>query len=542
MADGEATRKSSRTLSLEGATHSQTGSTYAARLAAERSTYEDCHIVHNLPDIFHYWSNCHVRPRLESLGLSSPNDLFRKYVDEQSGANPSSPLRLLSIGSGNCDLEINLASHLRSNGKADFTIDCLDMNSTMLERGREAASAQELVGCFNFVPADLNHWAPSDEYDAVIANQTLHHVLELENLVAKIKSCLKPKGSFIVSDIIGRNGHQRWPEALRIVHEFWRRLPPSYRFNRLLQRYEELYDNWDCSAVGFEGIRSQDILPLLVEHFQFKFFFAFANIIDPFVDRAFGPNFDASAPWDQDFIRQLHQRDEQEILSGRIKPTHLLAVMSKDPVGDMIFCEPLTPRFCLRDTSLISMAGGCQSSDTSRPDAYDWHSWPHNPRTELEIACGRLARAPEELKTRTAWALQLERELEERTTWAVQLDKEVAELTAWGQQLCQLVEERTAWALKVNEELQQMNAQTVHLSEELEDANRLMEERTGWALGLEREVKVLRKQRLELSQDLERIAWARPLDKLFHAPLYSAYRAARWLRNRLRNPRSQSTT
>ena len=516
-------------------TDAQTGSTYASRLAAERITFEDCQSVHNLPDIFHYWSNRHVRPRLESLGFSTPNDLFRKYVAEQCKAGAGSPFRALSVGSGNCDLEVNVASHLRSTGQTDFIIDCVEMNSTMLERGRKNAADKELVESLNFIPADLNHWAPTHDYDAVIANQSLHHVMELESLMGKIKGSLKPKGSFIVSDIIGRNGHQRWPEALRIVHEFWRKLPPSYRFNQLLQRYEKLYENWDCSVIGFEGIRSEEILALLIDHFQFKLFFAFANVIDPFVDRAFGLNFDARAAWDQDFISQVHERDEQEIRSGRVKPTHLLAVMRKDPVRDMIFSEPLTPRFCLRDRSLIAMADWRESSDNPRPDAYAWHSWPHDPRTELEIACDRLARAPEEVKTQTAWALQLERELEERTAWAVELDKQVDEWTSWGQEVHQLVEERTAWALKLNGELEERTARAVSLSRELDDANRFVEERTGWALGLQQEVEALRKQRLELSQDLERLAWARPVDKLLHAPLYFAYRAARWLRNRLRN-------
>ena len=59
------------------------------------------------------------------------------------------------------------------------------------------------------------------------------------------------------------------------------KLPASYRFNQQLQRYEEIYLNYDCSVDGFEGIRSQDILPLLLQNFHFDVFVAFANVIDP---------------------------------------------------------------------------------------------------------------------------------------------------------------------------------------------------------------------------------------------------------------------
>jgi hypothetical protein len=54
----------------------------------------------------------------------------------------------------------------------------------------------------------------------------------------------------------------------------------------------------------FEGIRSQDILPLLLEYFHFEVFIPYGNVIDPFIDRTFGPNFDSSREWDRDFHRR----------------------------------------------------------------------------------------------------------------------------------------------------------------------------------------------------------------------------------------------
>ena len=483
-----------------------------------------------------------MRPQLEALGFNSPNDMFRKYVGEHCERAKSSPARFVSIGSGNCDLEISLASQFRSSGHVDFIIDCLDLNSAMLERGRIAAAEKGLTGYINFVPGDFNEWTPTHEYDAVIANQTLHHVVKLEELFAKIKTSLKAEGSFIVSDIIGRNGHQRWPEALDIIHEFWRKLPPSYRFNRALQRYEELYENWDCSTEGFEGVRSEEILPLLLSHFHFKLFFGFANVIEPFVDRTFGYNFDASAPWDRSFIDDVHQRDESEILSGRIKPTHMLAVMSRHPVTPMIFRAPLTPQFCLRDPSLRPVAAVAAASlDCSRQDAYDWHSWPHSPQREVEIACERLKKAEDEVATRTAWAVRVDNELEEKTAWAVALRQEVEEWTAWALHIEKQLEERTAWALELEKELEARTASVRQLSTELERVNEQMEERTRWALRLQQEIDDRETHALRVNKDLEQLAWARPLDRHFHGPLYLAYRVARWARNRINRILSRET-
>jgi SAM-dependent methyltransferase len=495
---------------------------YAARLAAEDRHYRDDTDVHSLPDIFHYWSNCYVRPKLEAFGFPTPEAMFSKYLGQQFEREENHPRRFVSFGSGNCNLEIDLALHLQTHGHSDFVIDCVDLSPSMLERGRTSAGQREVGAHLNFIQADFNAWTPEHEYDAVIANQALHHVLKLEDLFARIKSSLKPKGSLIVSELVGRNGHQRWPEALQIVHEFWRKLPPSYRFNHKLERYEEMYLNYDCSIDGFEGIRSQDILPLLLQNFHFDVFVAFANVIEPFVDRAFGYNFDSQAQWDRSFIDAVHQRDEQEFASGRLKPTHILAVLGKDPSVPTLYHPPLTPEFCVRDTSKV-----IPESDGFR-DAYDWHSWPHNPQTELEIVCQRLEVAHRKLKEvqdqvdeRGEMVERLMTEVEERTHWALRLKKEIDDYTGLDLHLQQLnkdVEERTAWALKLKDQSADLNLQ--------------FEERTAWALELDRLLEARTKQTRQLTADLDRLAWARPLDRRFHKFLTAAVHALSRLRKR----------
>ena len=339
--------------------------TYEDRIAAERAFFEGCTNVHELPDIFHYWSDGKIRPQQEVFGFSSPIGLFEKNLAEQCERGRGRAQRFISIGSGNCDLEIGLARSLLARGHRCFAIECLDLNPAMLERGRAMAERETIGQWIDFLEADFNEWQPQHEYDAVIANQSLHHVLNLEGLFRRIHESLKPGGRFVISDMIGRNGHQLWPEAMEIVQEFWRELPPSYRFNNLLQRHEEVLDNWDCSQEGFEGIRAQDILPLLLGRFHFQFFFAFGNVIDPFVSRCFGHNFNASAQWDREFIDRVHRCDQQEMLAGHIKPTHMLAVVGNERDVPKVYAEPFSPEFCVRwpdpqtlATDLIVARGG----------------------------------------------------------------------------------------------------------------------------------------------------------------------------------------
>ncbi|HEY6234216.1 MAG TPA: methyltransferase domain-containing protein, partial [Candidatus Elarobacter sp.] len=278
---------------------------YEARIDAEKRIFRDNVDVHDLPPIFHYWSNTHLRPLCEECGFSNPHEFFTQHLARAASRCGVARPEFVSIGAGNCDTEIAVAAMLRDAGVADFTLECLELNPTMLDRGARAAEAAGLARHLRFTEGDFNTWKAPHRYHAVMANHSLHHVLDLESLFDGIHDALDPRGYFVISDMIGRNGHQRWPEALAAVHRFWRELPQEYRFNRLLKRQEEMYENWDCSTEGFEGIRAQDIMPLLLDRFEFDLFVGFSNVVAIFVDRAFGHNFDPEREWDRDFIDRV---------------------------------------------------------------------------------------------------------------------------------------------------------------------------------------------------------------------------------------------
>ncbi len=330
-------------------TRSESGSDdYRKKLQKEQDHFRDLHDVHDLPPIFHYWANTYVRPMAGEYGFTIAEELYAKYL-AQAADNCGDPSPVfLSIGSGNCDTEIRVARMLREYGVKRFTIECLDVNPAMLLRGHAQAAEAGFAGFFRFTEADFNHWRADRQYTAVVANQALHHVVALETLFDEVKRSLRPGGCFVTSDMIGRNGHQRWPEALDAVRQFWRELPIEYRYNRVFDRYEEDYIDYDCSSEGFEGIRAQDILPLLLERFDFHLFIAFGNVVNVFLDRRFGVNFDAKADWDRGFIDRVHDFDEKAILSGEMTPTQMFAVMTADPCSEHHFSRGLTPQSCVR--------------------------------------------------------------------------------------------------------------------------------------------------------------------------------------------------
>lgn len=334
---------------LVAAGDGKSADSYQRKLAQEHLIFDGQEQVHELPAIFHYWSNRWLRPKLEHFGFSNPDEFFVHFLALGHADAAGRPARFISLGAGNCDTEVRVARRLRDRGIDNFVLECLDINPHMLERGRAMARAADVEQQVLPMLGDFNTWRPDAPYDAVLANQSLHHVVELEHLFTAINDGLLPGGRFITSDLIGRNGHKRWPEALAVVREFWSELPKVYRYNVQLRRQERRFADWDCSGEGFEGIRAQDILPLLIDRFDFEFFLPYGNAIAPFIDRGFGPHFDADAEWDRDFIDRVHARDEAEMLAGTLKPTNMLAVMRKQPYADAPrIWQHLTPKFCVR--------------------------------------------------------------------------------------------------------------------------------------------------------------------------------------------------
>jgi hypothetical protein len=115
-----------------------------------------------------------------------------------------------------------------------------------------------------------------------------------------------------------------------------------------MNRYEEEYIIHDCSTESFEGIRAQDMLPLLIRDFDFETLVPFANVIDPFVDRCVGHNFDANEERDRAFIDRVHAFDEQAIVSGALTPTHMYAAMKVVPCTEHHYLRGLSPGRCAR--------------------------------------------------------------------------------------------------------------------------------------------------------------------------------------------------
>lgn len=305
-------------------------------------SFTPAHQTDTLPPIFIYWATKFIKPKFEKLGASSPEDLyFTEIVRSFAVPARSNGLQLASFGCGACELEARLSRRLLDAG-IDSRIDCIDINSGLLEIGKSNAANCGVEGRLNFIVADCSSYVSESGYDAIIVNQFFHHVDALEQFCEVLEKSLLEDGLLLSSDVVGRNGHVLWPSVAEDVQIFWRELAEDKKIDRADGRIKSQYESVDHSAYSNEGVRAQDVVESLLKRFDFDLFLTFGAVVMPFVERRFGFNFSADSG-DTEFIDRVAIFDEERSVVGAFPGSNMFAVLRKKGKANRKIYDPISP-------------------------------------------------------------------------------------------------------------------------------------------------------------------------------------------------------
>src|SRR5262249_15925190 len=109
---------------------------YDSRVEKEIANYTGIDNVHDRPDIQCYWVNKYIAPMWSPFGFTDSIQFFRGHMARMCRTSPHETIALLSVGAGNCASEINIAEWLRESGIRNYTFECIDFNTELLERAR----------------------------------------------------------------------------------------------------------------------------------------------------------------------------------------------------------------------------------------------------------------------------------------------------------------------------------------------------------------------------------------------------------------------
>jgi len=212
------------------------------------------------------WNIPSVRRRATRLitgnaDIEYPAYISRKYL------SPLQPLRGLSLGCGGGNKELSWADICRYE-----RLDAYDISETRIAHARaqaEAAGRSEV----HYHVADVHRidW-PQGHYDAVFADQSLHHFAPLEPLLLRIRSALKPTGYLVASEFVGPTRFQWTDRQLEVINGLLAVLPRRYRRRwsdgRLKSRVHRPSLLSMMLGDPSEAVESGRIAPLLEQHFE----------------------------------------------------------------------------------------------------------------------------------------------------------------------------------------------------------------------------------------------------------------------------------
>lgn len=181
--------------------------------------------------------------------------LLRKH-----GINPKVGLSL-ACGSGRAE------RGLMQRGICE-RFDGIDISENAVEEARRLASAESLD--IRYSTGDLNKIVLQPEtYDLVVTQNCLHHVLELEHLAREISKSLRPGGVLWIDDFIGESQFQWSDQRMEVVQCLLKFIPEEFRWDSINQRRHEPRRTVPGKLISpFEAIRSEEIIPTFMEHFD----------------------------------------------------------------------------------------------------------------------------------------------------------------------------------------------------------------------------------------------------------------------------------
>lgn len=293
------------------------------------------------------WDDGTFTAQLESL-VWTASPIVRRYLHVLVSGDPACDWltwvrhahlepnldRALVLGCGSGWLERALAGANRFR-----SIIACDFASETVSRAR-ATAEKEGVTTVDYRVLDLEREElPPGPFDAVFANDVLHHITGLEPLYMRLNAALAPEGRIIFNEYVGPNRFQYSDDRMEIVNRYLRVLPDRLRWDPIAGKLLWKRDRTDATQLvaddPTEAVRSQEVLPLARRFFRPVHEYPYGGgLLNPLL---FGivTNFRPGDPWDDRMMSRLCEAEERLTESGEIDPDFYVFVGARsDSTGE----------------------------------------------------------------------------------------------------------------------------------------------------------------------------------------------------------------
>jgi SAM-dependent methyltransferase len=171
---------------------------------------------------------------------------------------------------------------------------------------------------------------PGGPFDAIVANDVLHHIMDLEGLYARIHDALAPEGKLLFNEYVGPNRFQYSDARMALINRYFRLVPDHLRFQpywrSLFWRRPRVDPAGLIADDPTEAVRSEDVLPLARKFFDTEAEYPYGGgLLNPLLFEII-TNFDEQNPYDAGLLRMLCDAEDRLTRSGAIEPDFYIFV------------------------------------------------------------------------------------------------------------------------------------------------------------------------------------------------------------------------
>lgn len=292
---------------------------YSARMETEIEHYKEIFkdsLFQKVPPVWNEVERHFSQKIKKATGVAGLPEYIARY------AKGKKQLKVLSLGSGACGVELALISPLLKKQGTTMTLTSVDINQQILDQAKAEADKRKVK--FVGVVQDINKLKLQENtYDVIMAFAALHHFENLDLITKQINRGLKSRGIFVTVDIPTRNGYLMWDETRKVVNQIWEILPTQFKFDHTAHAkitYMEAFPDVNYARNSFECANSEAIIPALTNNMTEVVFVPAMTMARRFFDTKFGPNFDLRRPLDKSIFDFIMQLDEYYLVQQTLKP------------------------------------------------------------------------------------------------------------------------------------------------------------------------------------------------------------------------------
>jgi len=258
-----------------------------------------------------------VRRYLHSLVSGSPECDWLTWV--RANHLPPRVDRVLVLGAGSGWLERALAE---KDGIGSITA-CDFAKATLAA----AETAARLAGLdqIRYLVTNLETDAlPEGPFDAILANDVLHHITDLEGIYARIHEALAPEGKFLFNEYVGPNRFQYSDARMALINRYFRLVPDHLRFQPYWNGLFWSRPRVDAASLiaedPTEAVRSEEVLPLARRFFDIEAEYPYGGgLLNPLLYEII-TNFDEQNPYDRRLLQLFCEAEDRLTRAGAIEP------------------------------------------------------------------------------------------------------------------------------------------------------------------------------------------------------------------------------